>query len=767
MKYIYILFTLLFPLMLSCNEDKNLYKDAGQPVDKRVENLLAQMTLEEKVGQMSQYVGLQHMKDAMSKASPEELKSGHAQAFYPDYSPAKIEEMTKQGLIGSFLHVVTAEEANYLQSLALQGRLQIPVIIGIDAVHGNGLVRGSTIYPTCIGQASTFNPALVEQMSKETALEMRATGSHWTFTPNLEIARDARWGRVGETFGEDTYLVSAMGVATIKGLQGGDFSGIDNVIACAKHFVGGSQPVNGINGAPFDASERTLREIFLPPFKAAIDAGVATVMTAHNEVDGIPAHGSKYLMEDLLRKEMKFQGFIVSDWLDVKRMHDYHKVAETLNDAFFLSVDAGMDMNMHGPDFYFGVLQLVKDGKISKERIDEAVRKILKVKFQLGLFERPYADEKAAEQVVFSTAHQQTALEVARQSVVLLKNENKILPLDSKKYKNILVTGPNANNQTILGDWTFEQPEENVTTIYEGLQKIRPDVNFSLCEFDWNIRKMDPKQVDKAVAMAKSNDLAIIVVGENSMRYHWNEKTCGENSDRYDLNLFGLQQELVERIHKTGMPTVVVLVNGRPLTTEWIADNIPALIEAWEPGSLGGQAVAEIIFGDVNPSGKLAVTIPRHSGQIQTYYNHKFTSKWFRYATGNSAPLYEFGYGLSYSDFKFEDVKLSKNEINKTEPVELTVKVTNAGEMAGDEVVQLYITDEFSSATRPVKELKDFQRISLQPGEIKEVKFTITPEKLSYYDAQMKYGIETGEFTIRVGSSSRNNDLINTQLTVK
>ncbi len=281
---------------------------------------------------------------------------------------------------------------------------------------------------------------------------------------------------------------------------------------------------------------------------------------------------------------------------------------------------------------------------------------------------------------------------------------------------------------------------------------------------------MDPKQVDKAVAMAKSNDLAIIVVGENSMRYHWNEKTCGENSDRYDLNLFGLQQELVERIHKTGMPTVVVLVNGRPLTTEWIADNIPALIEAWEPGSLGGQAVAEIIFGDVNPSGKLAVTIPpRHSGQIQTYYNHKFTSKWFRYATGNSAPLYEFGYGLSYSDFKFEDVKLSKNEINKTEPVELTVKVTNAGgEMAGDEVVQLYITDEFSSATRPVKELKDFQRISLQPGEIKEVKFTITPpEKLSYYDAQMKYGIETGEFTIRVGSSSRNNDLINTQLTVK
>lgn len=767
MKHIYILFVLLVLLMAGCSEDKNLYKDSSQPIDKRVENLLAQMTLEEKVGQMSQYVGLEHMKEAINNASPEELKSGHAQAFYPEYPPAKIEEMTKQGLIGSFLHVVTTDEANYLQSLALQGRLQIPVIIGIDAIHGNGLVRGSTIYPTCIGQASTFNTALVEKMSRETALEMRATGSHWTFTPNIEIARDARWGRVGETFGEDTYLVSAMGVATVRGFQGDELNGIDKILTCAKHFVGGSQSVNGINGAPFDASERTLREVFLPPFKAAVDAGAGTVMTAHNEVDGIPAHGNKNLMENILRKEMDFEGFIVSDWLDVKRMHDYHKVAETLNDAFFLSVDAGMDMNMHGPDFYFGILELVKQGKISESRINESVRKILKVKFGLGLFEQPYADDMAAEQVVFNADHQKTALELARQSIVLLKNENNILPLDSKKYRNILVTGPNADNQSILGDWAFEQPEENVTTIYEGLKKIRQDVNFNLCEFDWNIREMDPKQVDKAVAMAKSNDLAIVVVGENSMRYHWNEKTCGENSDRYDLNLFGLQQELVQRIHKTGVPTIVVLVNGRPLTTEWIADNIPALIEAWEPGSFGGQAVAEIIFGDINPSGKLAITIPRHAGQIQTYYNYKFTSKWFNYATGKSDPLYEFGYGLSYSGFKYENAKLSKDEIGKTESVEFTVNVSNTGTMAGDEVVQLYITDEYSSATRPVKELKDFRRISLQPDETKEVKFNITPDKLSYYDADMKYGVEPGEFTIRVGSSSRDSDLISARLIVK
>lgn len=736
-----------------------IYQDAKQPVEKRVEDLLGRMTLEEKVAQMNQYVGLEHMKKAAFEISPEEMKKSHAMGFYADYPPAKIEEMTKQGMVGSFLHVVSAEEANYLQSLALQSRLKIPLIMGIDAVHGNGMVRGTTIYPTCIGQAASFNPALVEKMSHETALEMRATGTHWTFTPNVEVARDARWGRVGETFGEDPFLVSKMGVATIKGFQNESNAGADFVLACAKHLIGGSQPLNGVNGAPFDVSERTMREVFLPPFQVCVDAGAATVMTAHNELNGIPCHGNKYLMDDILRKELGFKGFIVSDWMDIERMQDYHKVSETLKDAFFLSVDAGMDLHMHGPDFYFDVIKLVQEGKLTEARINESVRKILESKFRLGLFENPYVNVANVNKILYNKNHQQTALDLARQSIVLLKNENNLLPLDSKKYKKVLVTGPNANNQSILGDWALEQPEANVVTIYQGLKQVRPDVKFNLCEFGWNLRTMKQEQVDKAIGMAKDNDLVIVVVGENSMRYQWKDKTCGENSDRYDINLVGLQQELVEGLYNTGVPVVVVLVNGRPLSTEWIANNVPALLEAWEPGSLGGQATAEILFGDVNPSAKLPITIPRHSGQIQTYYNYKFTSKWFKYATGNSTPLFDFGYGLSYTSFKYGEMKLSAKEIAKDGSVVASIDITNIGKKQGDEVVQLYITDNYSSATRPVKELKDFARISLNPGETKTVEFSITPDKLAYYDAKMNYGVEAGAFTVHIGSSSRTADL--------
>ncbi len=756
-------------LMISCkgsgSSENATYLDASQSVEKRVADLIKRMTLEEKVAQMCQYVGLQHMKNAAVELSPEEMKKSHMMGFYADYPPAKIEEMTKQGLIGSFLHVNTVDEANYLQSLALQSRLKIPVIIGIDAIHGNGILSGSTIYPTCIGQAASFNPEIVEKLSRETALEMRATGSHWTFTPNVEVARDPRWGRVGETFGEDPYLVSLMGKATVLGFQTDDITGTDKVLACAKHLVAGSQPVNGINGAPADISERTLREVFLPPFKACLDVGVSTVMMAHNELDGIPCHGNKYLMSDILRGEWNFKGFIVSDWMDIERMQDFHRVGETMNDVFKLTVDAGMDMHMHGPDFYFGVLELVKEGKLSEERIDQSVKKILEAKFKLGLFENPYVDPKQQE-VVFNPKHQQTALEAARQSIVLLKNEG-VLPLDSKKYKNVFVTGPNAANQSILGDWAYQQPEENVTTIYEGLQKVSPNTNFSLYEFDWNIRAMTSQQVKEAARQATRNDLAIVVVGENSMRYHWAEKTAGENSDRYDLNLAGLQQELVEEIYKTGTPVVVVLVNGRPLTIEWISENIPAIVEAWEPGCFGGQAVAEILYGEINPSAKLPITIPRHSGQIQSYYNHKFTSKWFNYATGNSSPLYEFGYGLSYTSYKYGEVKLSASEIGRDNNITASVDVTNTGDRDGMEIVQLYIRDNYSSATRPVKELKDFAKVSLKPGEVKTVEFTITPDKLAYYDANMQYGVESGAFTVMIGTSSRDSDLKIAEFKVK
>lgn len=750
----------------SCSENKELYKDLSQPVEKRVENLMQQMTLQEKVAQMCQYVGLKHMQIAEKELSADEMEKSHAQGFYKNLHSTDVAQMVREGLVGSFLHVTDLAEANYLQSLAQESRLKIPLIIGIDAIHGNGLCSGATVYPTPIGQASTFDVELVEKASCETAREMRATGAHWSFTPNVEIARDPRWGRTGETFGEDPHLVTQMGVATVKGLQGQDFSQSDNVIACIKHFIGGSQPVNGINGAPFDGSERTLREIFMPPFQACVEAGAYSLMTAHNEVNGVPAHANKWLMTDILRKEWGFSGFVVSDWMDIERLHDYHAIAPTLNDAFEKSVIAGMDMHMHGPDFLEGIIEAVKAGRISEERIDESVCKILTAKFKLGLFENPYYDESKSKEVLFNKEHQATALEMARKSIVLLKNDN-LLPLDTQKYKKVFVTGPNANTHVILGDWAIPQPNENVITVLEGLKKVSPTTQFSTLEFGWNLRTMDPNKIEEAARMARQADLAIVVVGENSMREQWNDKTCGENTDRSDINLPGLQEELIETIYKTGVPTVVVLVNGRQLGVEWIAEHIPALIEAWEPGSLGGQAIAEILYGQVNPSGKLPVTIPRSVGQIQCVYNHKFTAGWFPYALGNSDPLYPFGYGLSYTQYKYDNLKIDKEEIGKNDIVKVSVDITNVGQKDGEEIVQLYIRDEYSSATRPVKELKGFQRIVLKKGEIKTVTFEVTPDKLAFYDVDMKYGVEPGTFKVLVGSSSCDEDLLSVVLTVK
>lgn len=757
----------LIIIAISCkSEHKDLYKDDSQPIEKRVENLLSQMTLEEKVAQMCQYVGLAHMQKAEKNMTAEDLKKNHAQGFYPSLHSSDVAAMVERGMIGSFLHATDLKEANYLQSLAQKSRLKIPLLIGIDAIHGNGQCVGTTVYPSPIGQASTFDPELVRQASKETALEMRATGSHWTFAPNVEVARDPRWGRVGETFGEDPYLVSKMGVATIKGLQGENGITPGNVLACAKHFVGGSQSVNGINGAPFDGSERTLREFFFPPFKECVDAGAYTIMTAHNEVNGIPAHGNKWLMQDVLIKEWNFKGFIVSDWMDIERMHDYHCVAESLEDAFAMAVEAGIDMHMHGPKFLEGIVKAVSEGKISKERIDGAVRKILKAKFQLGLFENPYYDEVKSKEVLFNLSHQETALNMARKSVVLLKNDG-ILPISETKYQKVFVTGPNADTHVILGDWAVPQPDDNLVTIFEGVKQVSPVTKFSTLEFDWNLRAMKRQKIEQAVNVAKQADLAIVVVGENSMREHWAEKTCGENTDRMDIDLPGLQQELVEAIYNTGIPTIVVLVNGRPLGVEWIANNVSALVEAWEPGSLGGQAVAEILYGKVNPSGKLPVTIPRNVGQIQCVYNHKYTTKWFPYALGNSEPLYSFGYGLSYTSFKYENCRISRSRITSNETVTVSVDVINIGQFDGEEVVQLYIRDNYSSATRPVKELKDFSRISLKKGEKKTVSFQITPDKLAYYNADMKYGVELGTFTIMIGSSSQDEDLQKLQLRVE
>ena len=765
-KLILILISLGFAINTTA-EKKPDYTNAKLPTEVRVKDLMSRMTLEEKVAQMCQYVGISHMIGAQQTLTTKELETSDAAGYYPGYTIEDIREMTRKGLIGSFLHVVTPEEANYLQKLAQQSRLKIPLFIAIDALHGNGLYRGATIYPTAIGQAATFCPNLIEQMSRQTAIEMRACGMQWAFAPNVEVARDPRWGRVGETFGEDPYLAGLMGSATVRGLQTAELKGQDKVLACIKHLVGGSLTSNGINGSPADMSERMLREVFLPPFIKCIEAGGMSLMPSHNDLNGIPCHGNRWLLDDLLRKELGFKGIIVSDWLDVERLNTIHTTAPTKEEAYLTGLQAGIDVHMHGPGFAESVIKGVQEGKISPQTIDDRVAKILELKFNLGLFERPYVDLKAIPRSVLTDDHRQTALDIARRSIVLLKNKNQLLPLRKGHFNKIFITGHNADNQSTLGDWSFEQPDENITTILEGIKEQDPDAQIDFQDVGRNVRDLKPAQIEEAVKRTKQSELAILVVGENSMRYHWKEKTCGENSDRYELSLPGMQQQLVEAVVATGVPTIVILVNGRPLSTEWIANHVPAIIEAWEPGMLGGQAVAEILYGKISPSAKLPITIPRSVGQIGCYYNHKKWAYRFPYVTGTTAPLYNFGYGLSYTTFKYSRPRLSASTIAVGDSVRVRVDITNSGTIDGEEVAQLYIRDDYSSATRPVKELKGFERIALKAGETKTVSFLITPESLAYYDAQMRYGVEPGTFTVMVGSSSRKEDLQTLRLTVK
>ena len=759
-------FTIFF---ISCNDIKNTdnpkYLNPMLSIDKRVDDLMQRMTLEDKVSQMNQFVGLEHMRSG----NPNDDKANNdAQGFYKDLSINDVTNLTIEGKIGSFLHVLTAKEANYLQELALKSPLKIPLLIGIDAIHGNALVSGTTVYPSPIGLASTWDDSFLYSVGKQTAKEMRATGSHWAFTPNIDILRDPRWGRVGETLGEDPFMVGNMGASMINGFQQDDFTGTQKVIACAKHLIGGGESINGLNAAPADISLRTLREVHLPPYKKAIDAGVYSIMAAHNELNGVPCHMNKWLMTDVLRDEFGFNGFYVSDWLDIERINTLHHTAKDMKEASYLSVDAGMDMHMHGPKFTEAIIASVEEGKLSIDRVNDACRKILTAKFKLGLFENRFVDLEKKEEFLFTKEHKATALESARKGIVLLKN-NGILPLqESSSKKNIFVTGPNANNQSILGDWHAVQPSENVTTIYEGIKALGETKGYSVDYFNSgeNIRKIKDSKIKEAAEKAKKADFAIVVVGDNSMRYKWKDKTAGENMARASLNLFGKQLDLIKKIKKTGTPVVVVLVNGKPISEPWLQKNIPAILESWEPGNLGGQAVAEILFGDVNPSGRLPLTVPRSVGQLRMIYNHKPSAYFHKYADVKKTPLYPFGYGLSYTNYKYSTPLLSDNTLTKENTILVTTEITNTGEVDGEEVAQLYIRDNVSSVTRPIKELKGYQRVFLKAGETKKIKFTLNAESLAFYDIDMNYVVEPGTFTIMTGSSSNKKDLKKTILTI-
>jgi beta-glucosidase len=720
---------------------KKTYLDSTLPAAKRVELLLKKMTLDEKIGQMCQYVGEPSTQASANKDEEVKYLMGLGERA----------ELIQQGKIGSFLKVPTYKEANYLQELAEKSRLKIPLLIAIDAIHGHGMYKSATtIYPTQIGIASTFDTNLAFNVAKYTASEMRATGCQWAFSPNIEVVRDLRWGRTGETFGEDPYLVSMMGKEMIKGYQGDDFSGSENVIACAKHFVGGGIANNGLNGAPADISERTLNEIFFPPFVEAINAKVYTIMPAHNEINGIPCHAHNEYLTDLIRHTWGFHGIFVSDWMDIERLYTVHKVAASEKDAAKLAVLAGLDVHMHGPKFFDHIKELVNEGTIPVKRIDEAVRKILYAKFQLGLFENRYVDSIRVKNTLLKKEHLELALEVARKSIVLLKNENNLLPL-KKNIKSVFITGPNANNQAQLGDWAEVQPKENVTTVLEGIRNIvssETKVDY-LC---WNqYDSVNDTILAQAKEKAKSSELAIVVVGENSLRYDAN-KTSGENLDRPVLELAGKQLELVKAVQSAGRPTIVIMINGGAIASPWMAENVDGIIEAWEPGMFGGQALAEVLFGDYNPGGKLPLTIPQSVGHLQSFYNYK-PSAFHRgsFYHSKQTPLFEFGYGLSYTTFKYSNL-IMPEKMNIKDSLQISFTLENTGSVQGDEVVLIYINDKISSVTTPVKKLVAFNRINLNPKEKKEVKFTIPNNSFKIFDKNMKLVVEPGQFDIIVGN---------------
>ena len=731
-------------------------------VEKRIDALLAQMTLEEKLGQLQQL-------------------DGHADG---KYRPEHV-ELVRKGLLGSTLNVRGAKQTNELQRVAVeQSRLKIPLIFGFDVIHGY-----RTIFPVPLAEAASWDPAAVERAASVAALETRASGVHWTFAPMVDIARDARWGRIVEGSGEDPYLGAAMARARVRGFQGTDYSAVDKIVACAKHFVAYGAAEAGRDYNTTDMSERVLREVYLPPFKAAVDAGVGTFMTAFNDLNGVPATGNPFLLTDVLRGEWKFDGFVVSDYTAVMELMN-HRLAANEAEAAQHGLNAGTDMEMVSRFYNQHGGELLKQGKISHKTIDEAVRRILRIKFRLGLFERPYADEAREQAAILNDANLAAAREVAARSLVLLKNERSTLPLN-KNVRSIAVVGPLIDDpKAMLGSWAGDGQATDTVTLLAAIRQKVPgakivaakgvaiDVPGATGNFDTKpatasnaggtnvtsaanieaarnaMTPVGPNAIQEAVSAAREADVTVIAVGETA-------EMSGEAASRTSLDLPGRQLELIQAIHAIGKPYVVVLMNGRPLTISWVAENSPAILESWFAGTQAGHAIADVLFGDVNPGGKLPVTFPRTLGQVPIYYNHKSTGRpptdqkyTSKYLDVPVTPQYPFGYGLSYTQFRIGPPELSTTSIRPDGQVVVAVEVENTGQRAGDEVVQLYVRDEASSVTRPVKELKGFQRVTLKAGEKRRVQFTLKPEHLGFLNRELRFVVEPGDFKIMVGASS-------------
>lgn len=696
-------------------------------VESRVNALLSQMTLAEKLGQLQQLDG-----EADGKERPEHR------------------ELIRQGLLGSTLNVRGARRTNELQRIAVeQSRLKIPVLFAFDVIHGY-----RTIFPVPLATASSWDPQAVERAEAVAAAEAAATGLKWTFAPMLDIARDPRWGRIVEGAGEDPYLGAVIGRARVRGFQGADYSAPDKVVACAKHWVGYGASEGGRDYNTTDISENRLRNVYFPPFKAAIDAGVGTFMSAFNNLSGVPASANPFTLKQVLRREWKFDGIVVSDYNSVLELIN-HGLAADGPDAARLGLGAGVDMEMVSRLYNQHGAQLLREGKLTQADIDEAVRHILRIKFRLGLFEHPYTDENRESNAFLTQTSRALARTVAARSMVLLKNERNILPL-AKNIGTLAVIGPLADDkQTPMGSWNGDGKSDDVVTLLAGIKaQVSPatKINYvKACE----VMCDSADNFTDAVRTAREADAVILAVGESA-------EMSGEASARASLDLPGRQLDLIKAVQAAGKPVVVVLMNGRPLTINWVAENSPAILETWFAGTEAGNAIADVLFGDVNPGGKLPITFPRAVGQIPIYYNHentgrpyeeknKYTSKYLDLAV---TPLYPFGYGLSYTQFRLNDLRLSEKNIRPDGRLTISVEVENTGQRAGDEVVQLYIRDVAASVTRPVKELKGFERIMLRPGEKRRVQFTLGPDQLGFYNHEMRYVVEPGAFQVTVGTNS-------------
>jgi beta-glucosidase len=700
---------------------------SGDDVEKKINALLARMTLEEKLGQLQQLDG-----EANGNYRPEHL------------------DLVRKGLLGSTLNVRGAQRTNELQRIAVtESRLKIPLIFGFDVIHGY-----RTIFPVPLGETSSWDPRAAERAASIAAAEARATGVHWTFAPMLDIARDARWGRIVEGAGEDTYLGAAMARARVQGFQGRDYSAPDRVVACAKHWVGYGAAEAGRDYNTTDISEGRLREVYFPPFKAAVDAGVATFMSAFNDLDGVPSSANPFTLTKVLRGEWKFDGFVVSDYTSVEELIK-HGLAADGKDAAREALNAGVDMEMVSRLYNKHGTQLLKDGALTQATLDEAVRRILRIKFRLGLFDKPYTDESRERAVLLSPEHVAAAREIAARSLVLLKNEKETLPL-KKNIRSIALIGPLADSQQdIIGSWNGDGRKEDAVTVLAGLKAKAAQGTKITYAKGCEINGDSTEGFAEAVQLARDADVAILAVGESA-------DMSGEASSRASLDLPGRQLDLVKAVQATGKPLVIVLMNGRPLTINWLAENTSAILETWFAGTEGGNAIADVLFGDVNPGGKLPVTFPRAVGQEPLYYNqmntgrppdpnNKYSSK---YLDVPWTPLYPFGYGLSYTRFKLSNLQLSARQIPTDGSLTARVELENTGVRAGDEVVQLYIRDVASSVTRPIKELKGFERVTLRAGEKRQVSFILTREQLGFYNREMKFVVEPGTFNVMVGTSS-------------